>query len=77
MRDRLSGMELTPEARAVWDRIPPDDQAALLAHGFCTRCLEDGPFTLDRGEMRGAELALIGKCAACGARVVRLVAASA
>jgi hypothetical protein len=70
-------MELTPEAEAVWQRIPPDNQAAILAHGFCTRCLLDGPFTLEQAEMRGGELALIGKCKECGARVVRLVSAPA
>lgn len=69
-------MELTPQAQAMWQRIPAEAQAALLAHGFCTRCLVDGPFTLEQGEVRGSELALIGKCKECGARVVRLVAAT-
>lgn len=66
-------MHLTPEAQAVWERIPAENQESLLAHGFCSRCLEDGPFSLEQGEMRQGELALIGKCRACGARVVRLV----
>ncbi len=66
-------MQLTPEAEAVWRRIAPDEQKALLAHGFCTRCLEDRSFSLETGEMRGSELALIGKCSDCGARMVRLV----
>lgn len=65
-------MHLTPEAQSVWDRIQ-SSQESLLAHGFCSRCLEDGPFSLEEGEMRQDELALIGKCKACGARVVRLV----
>lgn len=69
-------MDLTPEAQAAWQRISPDKQTELLAHGFCTRCLVDGPFSLEQAEMRGSELALIGKCKACGARVVRLVAPS-
>jgi hypothetical protein len=66
-------MQLTPEAQAVWDRIPAENQESILAHGFCSRCLEDGPFSLEQAEMRRGELALIGKCKACGARVVRLV----
>jgi hypothetical protein len=65
-------MHLTPEAQSVWDRIQGSHES-LLAHGFCSRCLEDGPFSLEQGEMRQGELALIGKCKACGARVVRLV----
>ena len=67
-------MQLTPEAEAVWRRFSPDEQRSLLSHGFCTRCLEDRAFSLEEGEMRGAELALIGKCSECGARMVRLVA---
>jgi hypothetical protein len=35
------------------------------------------PFTLEQGEVRGGELALIGRCKECGARVVRLVAPKA
>ena len=69
-------MEMTPEAAAAWQSIPPDKQEGLLAHGFCTRCLVDGPFTLEQAEMRGTELALIGRCKECGARVVRLVSAA-
>lgn len=67
-------MELTPEARAIWESYPPEVREQTLAHGFCTRCLADQPFTLEKGEMRGNELALIGRCTECGARVVRLVA---
>lgn len=66
-------MQLTPEAESVWNRLSTGNQESLLAHGFCSRCLEDGPFSLEQGEMRRGELALIGKCKACGARVVRLV----
>ena len=67
-------MEFTSEARAVWERLSPENRDEILAHGFCPRCLEDQPFTLVSGEMRRAELALIGKCSQCGARVVRLIA---
>jgi hypothetical protein len=66
-------MAFTPDAQVEWDKVSADDQAALLQAGFCTRCLATRAFTLDMGEMRGHELALIGHCDTCGARVVRLI----
>lgn len=66
-------MDLTPEASEIWESYPPEERDRILAHGFCTRCLAEQPFTLEQGEMRGRELALIGRCTACGARVVRLI----
>jgi hypothetical protein len=66
-------MAFTPEAQAVWDRVAEDMRAKLLDSGFCTRCLAKRHFELLEGELRERELALIGKCGTCGARVVRLV----
>lgn len=66
-------MLFTPEAQVAWDRIALVDHDQILAGGFCTRCLATRQFTLDQGEMRDEELALIGHCDTCGARVVRLV----
>lgn len=66
-------MAFTPEAQAIWDRVPEETRAKLLASGFCTRCLATRHFDLLEGELRDRELALIGKCGTCGARVVRLV----
>lgn len=66
-------MEWTAEAKAEWESLSEEDRDQLLATGFCTRCLATRRFTPDEGEMRGEELALIGQCDTCGARVVRLV----
>ena len=68
-----SCMSFTPEAQAVWDQVPEETRAKLLDSGFCTRCLATKHFDLVNGELRGNELALIGKCGTCGARVVRLI----
>jgi len=62
----------SPEAQAAWDAIPESDREQLLSGGFCTRCLATRRFTLDEAEMRDGELALIGRCDVCGARVVKL-----
>ena len=66
-------MSFTPEAQAEWDKISEADHESLLGAGFCTRCLARRRFTLDNAEMRDGELALIGHCDTCGARVVELV----
>ncbi len=66
-------MAFTPEAQAVWDRVPEDMRARLLDSGFCTHCLERRHFELLEGELRDKQLALIGKCDKCHHRVVRLL----
>jgi hypothetical protein len=66
-------MAFTPEAQAIWDKVPEETRVKLLDSGFCTRCLATRHFDLVEGELRGKELALIGKCGTCGARVVRLI----
>jgi hypothetical protein len=66
-------MAFTAEAQAIWDRVPDATKAKLLDSGFCSFCLATRHFDLVEGEMRGNELALIGKCGTCGHRVVRMV----
>jgi hypothetical protein len=66
-------MAFTPQAQAIWDKVPDETRAKLLDDGFCTRCLAKRHFELVQGEIRGHELALIGTCGTCGARVVRLI----
>jgi hypothetical protein len=63
----------TPQAQSVWDQVPEATRQKLLDSGFCTRCLATRHFDLTEAEIRDKELALIGKCGTCGARVVRLV----
>lgn len=66
-------LAFTTEAQAAWDRLADADHEAVLSNGFCTRCLATRHFTLHEGEMRNGELALIGHCDTCGARVVKLI----
>ena len=66
-------MAFTIDAQAAWDTISESDHANILESVFCARCLTSRKFTLDQGEMRSGELALIGHCDTCGGRVVRLI----
>ena len=66
-------MAFTTEAQAIWDQVPETTRARLLDSGFCAHCLTTRHMDLTEGEIRGKELALIGKCGTCGHRVVRLI----
>lgn len=66
-------MAFTTEAQSIWDQVPEATRVRLLDSGFCAHCLTTRHFDLAEGEIRGKELALIGKCGTCGHRVVRLI----
>lgn len=66
-------MAFTPEAQAIWDKVPEGTRAKLLDSGFCAHCLATRHFELTEAQVRGHELALIGRCGTCGHRVVRNV----
>lgn len=66
-------MAFTTEAQAIWDQVPEATRVRLLDSGFCAHCLTTRHIELTEGEIRGKELALIGKCGTCGHRVVRLI----
>lgn len=64
---------MTADAQAIWDQVSEEARAKLLDSGFCAHCLATRHFELLEGEIRGKDLALIGKCGTCGHRVVRLI----
>jgi hypothetical protein len=66
-------MTMTADAQAIWDQVSEETRAKLLDSGFCAHCLTTRHFELLEGEIRGKDLALIGKCGTCGHRVVRLI----
>jgi hypothetical protein len=63
----------TPEAKALWQAIPPDKQELLLSTVWCGQCAETTTITEFSGrEVRG-DLVLTGLCAACGESVTRVI----
>ena len=46
-------MAFTPEAQAIWDKVPEETRSKLLDSGFCTRCLATRHFELTEAEIRG------------------------
>ena len=65
--------QFTPEAKMLWQTIPPDKQELLLNTVWCGQCAETTTITdfTDR-EVRG-DLILTGICAACGETVTRVI----
>jgi hypothetical protein len=63
----------TPEAKALWQAIPPDKQELVLSTVWCGQCAETTTITEFAGrEVRG-DLVLTGICAACGETVTRVI----
>jgi isochorismate hydrolase len=68
--------QFTPEAKALWQTIPPDKQELLLNTVWCRQCAEATTITDFTGrEVRG-DLILTGICAACGETVTRVIETS-
>jgi hypothetical protein len=63
----------TPEARALWQAIPPDKQELLLSTVWCGQCAEMTTITEFSGREEQGDLVLTGICAACGGPVARLI----
>jgi hypothetical protein len=63
----------TPEARALWQAIPPDKQELLLSTVWCGQCAETTTITEFSGREEQGDLILTGICAACGETVTRLI----
>ena len=64
--------EFTAEAKALWDKIPPDIQDQLLANVWCSNC-SNTTIVRFKGTVDRGELVLRGHCARCGRRVARVI----
>ena len=65
--------QFTPEAKALWQAIPPDKQELLLSTVWCGQCAEMTTITEFTGREEQGDLILTGICAACGETVSRLI----
>lgn len=73
MHDSPDNNAFTPAAAALWQRIPAQAQAKLLANVWCSHCGRVIGITDFRGEVVGGDLVLTGACPVCGATVKRLI----
>lgn len=66
-------MNLTPQAKAIWDKIPRDIQLRLLNNVFCATCRGNTGIGEVYGTVEKRELILKGICTKCGGPVARVI----
>jgi hypothetical protein len=69
----MSSSKFTPQAKALWDRIPEAYQQKLLSNVYCTHCRDSVTITNYTGTVKGGNLLLVGLCAVCRTDVARLI----
>ena len=69
----MATSNFTPQARALWDRMPEKYREKLLSNVYCTRCRDSVTITNYTGTVKGADLLLVGLCAVCRTDVARLI----
>lgn len=65
--------EFTLPARRFWAAIPQQHRQRLLGNVWCGMCGSVTTIVQLRGRIRGGDLILTGRCAACGGAVARIV----
>ena len=65
--------EFTPQAKAMWEKIPADFQKKVLQSVFCVKCLKGVEIVNYGGAVKDGLLVLDGKCKTCGHKVSRVV----
>ncbi len=63
----------TRPARQRWVSIPADIRQRLLANVWCGQCRHEVTITHFAGTIKGGNLLLVGKCAACQGDVARVI----
>lgn len=66
-------MEMSPKAKAFWERIPADIRVRLLNNVYCTQCKGSTGITQVKGTIEKRDLILRGYCTRCGNEVARLI----
>ncbi len=64
---------LTPKAKARWQKVPSWAQVKILDSVWCGTCLQGVPMELASGKMEDDCLILNGTCKKCGNKVARLI----
>lgn len=65
-------MELTPQAKKIWDAIPNEQRLRILNHVWCVGCMKITSMGEIQGRVENGRLALSGVCTRCGGIVARI-----
>ena len=68
-----SVLSFTPPARQRWESIAADIRKRLMSNVWCGSCRHEVTITKFTGAIKGGDLLLVGKCAACHGDVARVI----
>lgn len=69
-------MELSPQAKILWEKIPAHIRVKLLNNAHCSACRKVVGIGDAKGSVVGGDVILEGVCTTCGGRVCRLIETS-
>lgn len=66
-------MNLTPQAKKLWDQIPGWAKVKVLNAVWCGKCTTSRTMAIRKGFKRWYGLVLEGNCITCGGHVCRVI----
>jgi hypothetical protein len=69
-------MNLSPQAKKQWEKIPKEVRVKLLNNVYCSKCGTTTGIAEINGSVDRGDLVLRGVCTACGSPVARLIETS-
>lgn len=66
-------MELSPQAKILWEKIPANIRVKLLNNVHCTSCSKTVGMGAVKGRVENGDVILEGVCTTCGGRVCRVL----
>jgi len=65
--------KFTAPATKLWKAIPDEHRKVLLSNVWCGKCRQETTIINFSGAVKGGDLLLVGKCAACHGDVARVI----
>jgi hypothetical protein len=66
-------MDLTPQAKKMWEAIPADQRLRILNNVWCVNCMKPSSMGAAKGHVDKGALLLKGVCTRCNGLVARMV----
>jgi hypothetical protein len=65
--------KFSPPAAKLWDKLPKEEQLALLANVYCGNCKDAVTIVSFNGAVSKRDLILNGQCKVCGDHITRVI----
>jgi len=69
-------MKMTPQAKHLWETIPPNARIKILNNVWCGQCLGGSSMGMQTAHVKQGDLILRGVCTKCRGPVARLIETS-